>query len=196
MTQTMAIRLGVVSAIMFAIGNAIWALGWPPSGSSDATMASFYADRQVRIEIGGAVSAISLALWAPFAAMVALRIARTNRILAVSAGLGASVLLTGGIAAETINAAGAIRASHDPALAQILYEVPQVLGAYTSGVGLGIVAISIALARILRRDWSAITLVIGVALLTPASLLVREFAGAAFVFISINTALCLRADED
>ena len=195
MTHAVAMRLGIVSALLFAAGSAVWALGWPVPGSDEATIAQFYASRQARIEWGGAVSVLALALIVPFAAAVALLIAQRNRILAITAVVGAGILTLAGASAETINLAGAVRGPNDPTLARILYEIPQVFGAYTSGIGLGLFAVAVALAGVLPREWSAITLIIGVAEMTPASLFVREFAGAGYIVVALIIALTIHTED-
>lgn len=194
MDERVALRLGTVSATLFAIGNSIWAFGWPLPGADQATIAAFYDSRQVRIEVGGALSAVALALFVPFAAAVAWRIAERSPIRAVTAGFGAAILVLSGLGAETINLAGAVRGAHDPALARVLYEIPQVLGSYTAGIGLGIFAITTGMTRVLPRDWSAIVIVIGAVMLTPASLFVREFAGGGFIVITLVVAITMRPD--
>lgn len=194
MSHRAAIRLGFLSAALFAAGSAAWAFGWPAPGSDPSVIANFYASRQTRIEYGGAVSAFALALFIPFAAAVAMTIARRDRVLALTAAIGAAILVVGGLSAETINLAGAVRGAHDPGVARILYEIPQVFGSYMAGIGLGVFAIATGLSRVLPREWSAILIVIGAALLTPATLVVREFAGAGFVLVALIVAITIKPD--
>ena len=58
---------GYAVALLFAVANAIWALGMP-AGAPEAEVLAFYEDRAGRIVVGGSVSLLSIAMLIPFAA--------------------------------------------------------------------------------------------------------------------------------
>jgi nucleoside diphosphate kinase len=176
---------GLAAAALFGLGSLLW---WPwgqvRPGATPRAIAEFYSQDQARILIGGAVSVIALALFVCFAAAVKQLVPASRKLTGDVALAGAVVTTVAGLAAETINMGGALRAAGDPVLAQAMYEIPQVFGGYTSAVGVGIFALAVGASSLLPR-WSAAVLgVTGVVLLSPAALYVVEVAGGGLVLVS------------
>ncbi len=171
-------------AVLFGFGSLLW---WPwgqvRPGATPAAVAAFYSDSQVRILIGGGVSVIALVLFVIFAAAVKHLVPSSRRLIGDIALAGAMVTTVAGLAAETINMGGALRAASDPTLAQAMYEIPQVFGGYTSAVGVGIFATAVAASSLLPRWSAAVVGITGIILLSPASLFIVEIAGGALVLV-------------
>jgi hypothetical protein len=175
---------GFAVAALFSLGSLLW---WPfgdvrPGAAPDA-IAEFYSRSQVRVLVGGGVSVVALALFVAFAAAVRHLVPASRKLTGDIAFAGAVVMAVAGLAAETINMGGALRAANDPALAQAMYEIPQVFGGYASAVGLGIFALAVAASSLLPGRSAAVVGVTGIVLLSPAALFVVEVAGGAFVLI-------------
>ena len=173
---------GLSFLVLFAVGNLLW---WPwgevRAGDDPAAIAEFFADTHVLIVIGGTLSVLGIAAFVVFASALRERI--EDPVIGTTAVIGAAVMAVAGFGAETINMAGSIYATDDPRLAQTLYEVPQVLGGYTSAIGVGIFALAAASTRILSRaaTWSVV--VIGVVMLTPLAAYVTEVAGGGLLLV-------------
>lgn len=170
---------GIAAALLFAAGNAIWALGMPSAGTPVAEVLDFYGDRADRIVIGGTLSVLSIALFVLFAAAVrqVLIDAGGDEVLATTAFGGALLGMAAGLGAETINMAAALRAREDElsaALAQSLFEISQIFGSMASGMGLGVFALATAAValrtgRVVPRPHAIVVLLSGVVLLSPLS---------------------------
>lgn len=173
---------GTAFLLLFAAGSVLW---WPwgdvRAGDDPAVIARFFADSQAQIVVGGTMSVLGIAAFVVFAS--AIRDQIENPVVANAAMIGAAVMAVAGLGAETINMAGAIRATDDPKLAQTLYEVPQVLGGYTSAIGAGIFALAVAAARLLSRLAVASLVAVGVVLLTPLAGYVTEVAGGGLLLV-------------
>jgi hypothetical protein len=173
---------GLAFMLLFAVGSVLW---WPwgevRAGDDPAVIAQFFTDRRALIVVGGTLSVLGIAAFVVFAS--AIRDQIDNRVVGTVAICGAVVMAVAGFGAETINMAGAIRATDDPKLAQTLYEVPQVLGGYTSAVGAGIFALAVAAAGLLSRVAAASIVAIGVVLLTPLAAYVTEVAGGGLLLV-------------
>jgi hypothetical protein len=185
---------GLAVAALFGLGSALW---WPwgdvRPGAAPLAIADLYASSEARILVGGGLSVVALALFVVFAAAVRWLVPEARTLSGDIALAGAVVTTVAGLAAETINMGGAVRAADDPILAQAMYEIPQVLGGYASSVGVGLFALGVATSNLLPR-WSAGVLgVTGVVLLTPVSLFVVEVAGGALVLVSALVASRLLA---
>jgi hypothetical protein len=168
---------GIAGALMFAIGNAIWALDMPEDGTPVPEVVDFYADMADRIVIGGSISLLSIAVFLVFGAAIyqVLRDAGGEDFLAMTAFGGLLLSMAAGISAEGINLAAALRAQDDELsdeLAQSLFEISQMFGSAATAVGLGVFALATATvalrtSAVLPR-WLAIgTAVLGALLLTP-----------------------------
>ena len=181
-THRLARISGLAFLVLFAVGSVLW---WPwgevRAGDDPAVITKFFADNQALIAVGGTISVLGIAAFVVFASAIREQI--EDPVVATTAMLGAGVMAVAGFGAETINMAGAIRATDDPRLAQTLYEVPQVLGGYTSAIGAGIFALAVAAARLLSRAAAASTAAIGLVLLTPLAAYVTEAAGGGLLLV-------------
>jgi len=194
--QRIAGWIGLAAAGLFGLGSLLW---WPwgelRPGATPVAIAEFYSQNPVRILIGGGVSVIALVLFVIFGAAVRQLVPESRKLTGDIALAGVVVTTVAGLAAETINMGGALRAANDPALAQAMYEIPQVFGGYTSAVGVGIFALAVAASSLLPR-WSAVLVgATGIVLLSPAALFIVEVAGAAFVLVSALVATQLLTTE-
>jgi hypothetical protein len=183
MTTHALVRASGLSVLaLFAGGSLLW---WPwgevRAGDDPAVIAEFFADSQMLIVIGGTLSVLGIAAFVVFASLVREQI--ENPVIGTTAVIGAAVMAVAGFGAETINMAGSIHAADDPRLAQTLYEVPQVLGGYTSAIGVGIFALAVGSARLLHRRAAWSVAVIGVVLLTPIAAYVTEVAGGGLLLV-------------
>lgn len=195
--QRLARWTGMTAAVLFGLGSLLW---WPwgdvRPGATPAAIADFYARSEVRILIGGGVSVVALALFPVFAAAVRSLAPESRKLSGDVALAGAVVTTIAGLAAETINMGGALRASDDPRLAQAMYEIPQVFGGYASAVGVGIFALGVATSTLLPRWCAAVVGVSGIVLLSPVALFVVEVAGGGLVLVSVLVATQLLTPED
>jgi hypothetical protein len=170
---------GVAAALLFAAGNAIWALGMPEDGTAVPEVVEFYGDTADRIVIGGSISLLSIAVFLLFAAALrnVLIEAGDEDVLATAAFGGAVLGMAAGLGAEAVNMVAALRAQDDEltgSLAQSLFEVSQILGSAASGVGLGLFALAAGVAAlrgrpVVPRGVAIVTVLLGVLLLTPLS---------------------------
>ncbi len=189
----------VGTALLFASANSFWGFQQPGAGASGARLLDFYGDLSGRIVAGALLSLISIAMFVVFAS--AFRSVLTelegDELLANVAFAGALVGLATGLAAETINMAAALRAGDGEltqSLAQALFDTSYVLGYNAAGIGIGLLALatgSVALrARAMLPRWLAVvSVVLGVALLTPLS---RYVLGASFLLLLVLGVLLLR----
>jgi hypothetical protein len=195
---------GIAFVVLFGVGNAIWALDMPEAGAPAAELVDFYRDTSSRIIVGASLSMLAVAAFVLFSAALrrVLVEAVGDDLLATTAFGGALLGAAAGLGAETINMTGALRAEDDRLnedLAQLLFEVPQVLGSITAGVGIGIFALATATLA-LRNDvvlsrWLAFAVAaVGIVLLTPLSR-VNIVTGAAMLLIvaAISVSLLRRA---
>ena len=191
---------GLGAALLFAAGNAIWALGFPPGGTPVVEIVSFYEERAERIIIGASLSLLAIGAFVVFAAALrqVLLDAGAEDWLA-TAGFGGALLgMAAGLGAESINMIGGLRASEDaltPELAHAVYEIPQVLGSFASALGLGVFAVATGFAAlrtgVLARPLALTVAGAGVLLLTPLSYL-NAVAGAVMIGVSLLIAAGLR----
>ncbi len=201
-----AVVSGAAVALLFAIGNAIWALDMPEDGTAVGDVVAFYAETADRIVIGGSLSLLAIAVLALFAAAVRRLLIASggDEVLATTAFGGAVLTMAAGLGAESINMAAALRARDDElseALAQSLFETSQMLGSAASGVGLGVFAVATACAAlragsILPRPLAIAMVALGLVLLSPLAH-VNWVAGAALVLITgaVSVALLLSSAD-
>ena len=168
---------GLAVAVLFSVGNALWAFDQPEAGASSREIVAFYTDTSARIIVGASLSLLAAALFVLFASglRAILREHEGDDQFATAAFGGALLVVAAGLGAETINMAGALRADGGdltPELGRALFEISYVLG--YNGAGLGIcVLVSAAAAVALRVPgflprWLALALlVIGLAFITP-----------------------------
>jgi hypothetical protein len=191
---------GLGVAVLFGVGNALWALEQPDAGAPTRTIVAFYTNTSGRIVAGASLSLLAAALFVFFASGVRaiLREQEGDDMLATTAFGGALLLVAAGLGAETINMVGALRASDGqltPELGRALFEISYVLGYNGAGVGIGILVLATAAvalrARALMPRWLAVVLlVIGVAFITP---LCRFMLGPSVLVLAAVSAQLLRA---
>jgi hypothetical protein len=189
---------GLGAALVFAAGNALWALDQPDGDASAAAIVAFYGDASGRILAGGSLSLVSIALFVFFAASVReiLREREPHDLLPATAFGGALLAMAAGLGAETINMAAAARAGDgelSPELGTALFDVSYALGYAGAGVGLGILLIATGLVALRSREmlpaWLAgLAVLAGVGFLTPLSQLLL---GPAVVGLAVVSARLL-----
>jgi hypothetical protein len=190
---------GIAAVGLFGGGSALWAGGLPRPGTSGRKLVRFYERRAERIVAGASLSLLAVALFVPVAAGIRRRLAEAegDDLLATTAFGGALLGAGAGLAAETINLTGALRARDgtlDPALARALYETSQVLGFNAAGVGIGTFGIATAAVALrqdvlLPRPLAGATAVAGLTLLTPLS---RYTFGPSLPLLAVLAARLLR----
>lgn len=198
--RQLAVQSGIAVAVLFVAGNAIWALGMPQGGASPEEIVDFYVDRSTRIVIGASLSLLSIAALVIFAAdlrSALIERAPGDEALATAAFGGGLLAAAAGLGAESINMVGALRANDgaiDPGLASALYEISQILGSVAAGVGIGVLALSVALAGLRHHDFigrqRAIALVLAVLALSPLAHF-NALAGAVLVAVTVVTVVGL-----
>jgi hypothetical protein len=166
------------AAVLFVAGNFLWAFEQPEQGAAGPVVVDFYGDLSGRIAAGGALSLVSIAIFAVFAGAfrnVLIELEEGDRLLADIAFGGAVLGLAAGIGAEGINMAAAGRAEDgelpEP-LALALFDISFILGTNGAGIGLGLLLIATGAgalrARALLPTWLAVVAVaLGAAMLTP-----------------------------
>ncbi len=134
---------GVVFAVLFGVGSALWYFDAPESVGDPAEIAQFYIDHSTAVIVGSLLALVGTVFFIVFAAVV-------HRVLSNADGsggwlptvalLGAAGLVAAGFAAESINAAAALRADEDVVIsaqaAQIYFDISQVFGFPVAGVGI------------------------------------------------------------
>jgi hypothetical protein len=193
----------VVTAVVFVIANALWALEQPEPGASGSELLDFYGDLSGRIVAGALLSLIAIASFAVFASAFrsVLIELEGDELLANIAFGGALLGLAAGLGAETINMAAALRAGDGELtqpLAQALFETSYVLGYNAAGVGLGLLALTTGVAALragsLLPGWLAVlALALGLALITPLS---QYVLAPSFLFLLVLGVLLLRGSAD
>jgi hypothetical protein len=191
---------GLGVAVLFGVGNALWALEQPDAGSPARAIVAFYTDTSGRIIVGASLSLLAGALFVFFASGVRaiLREHEGDDLLATTAFGGALLLVAAGLGAETINMVAALRAGDGQltaALGRALFEISYVLGYNGAGVGVGILVMATAAialrARALMPRWLAIvSLVVGMAFVTP---LCRFLLGPSVLVLAVVSIQLLRA---
>jgi hypothetical protein len=189
---------GLGAALLFAVGNALWAFDQPDGGASAAEILAFYDDASGGILLGGSLSLISIALFVFFAGGVRgmLREREPHDLLPAAAFGGALLAMAAGLGAETINMVAAGRAADGeltPELGLALFDVSWALGYAGAGVGLGVFLIAVGAVALRSRDlmpvWLGVgTAVAGVAFLTPLS---EHLLGPAVVALAAVSARLL-----
>lgn len=190
---------GLAAAVLFGAGNALWAFAQPDAGASARVIVAFYADNSTRIITGASLSLVAAAAFILFASGIReiLRELEGDDLLATTAFGGALLAMACGIAAETINMVGAVRADDGqlaPGLARAVFEISYVFGYNAAGVGIGIFVITIGAvalrARALLPRWLALLLlVVGFAFITP---LARFLLGPSILLLATGSVQLLR----
>ncbi len=188
---------GLVFAVLFGLGSAMWALDQPSRGAESDEIVRFFDGSSTEILIGGTMSLVSLVFLVWFGAVLRERLLAAEGSersgLPMVAFAGAVLMAAAGLAAETINMAGAM-AARDGQLtadaAQTYFDLSYAFGAHAAGVTVAMIALptgftALRTGRLLPR-WAAwFALVLGAVMLTPAILLNRA------VFFVIYSAIVI-----
>jgi hypothetical protein len=170
---------GLVAALTFAAGSAVWAFEQPDRDAGTEEIVAFYEETSIEILVGGSISIVAIAFFVWFGAVLRERLAaaegRRRTGLPLTAFAGAILAAAVGFGAETINMAGAWSAEDGQLngdTAQIYFDVSYALGAPAAGVAFAMVAIPTALIALLSgriaRPWAAwLALLLGLATLSP-----------------------------
>ena len=59
---------GLAVAVLFSVGNALWAFDQPEAGASSREIVAFYTDTSARIIVGASLSLLAAALFVAFCA--------------------------------------------------------------------------------------------------------------------------------
>ena len=196
----MAPLSGLAFAVLFALGNALWAFDQPERSAGSAEIVDFFESTSSWILAGGTISLISLVFLVWFGAVVRERLLAAEGSersgLPLLAFAGTVLAAAAGLGAETINMAGALSAEDGQLTAdtaQVYFDLSYAFGAHAAGVTFAMIALPTGLTalrtgRLLPR-WAAwLALGLGVVMLTPA-LLNR----AAFLILYSATVLLLAA---
>jgi hypothetical protein len=187
---------GLTVALLFSVGNALWAFDQPEAGAPSREIVAFYTDASARIIVGASLSLLAAVLFVFFASglRAILREHEGDDQFATAAFGGALLVVAAGLGAETINMVGALRADGGqltPELGRALFEISYVLG--YNGAGLGIcVLVSAAAAVALRvpaflpRWLGLVLLLIGLAFITPLSRFLLVPAVLALAAVSVH----------
>ncbi len=143
---------GLVAALSFAAGNAIWGFEQPPRDSDAERLLSFYEGTSTEIIIGGTISAISIFFLVWFGAVLRRRLEAMEQDrqteLPLMAFGGAVLIAAVGLGAETINLVAAMRAEDGELTAeaaQIYFDVSFMFGYPAAGLAIATFATPIAL---------------------------------------------------
>jgi hypothetical protein len=170
---------GLTTAVLFGIGSAIWGFEQPAQDAGSEEIVSFYEDTSTEIRIGGTISIISLLFLVWFGSVVRERLSAAEGSAASGLPLvtfaGTVLLVAVGMAAETINMAGAISADDGQLTAdtaQVYFDVSWAFGAPAAGAASAMAAAPIALVALrtgqVLRPWVAwLVLLLSLVLLTP-----------------------------
>jgi len=192
---------GLIFAVLFGAGNAIWAFDQPARGAGTGEIVSFYESTSTEILIGGSMSIVSVVFLVWFGAVVRERLIAAEGSersgMPLLAFAGTAIAAAVGLGAETINMAGALRAADGQlsgATAQIYFDVSYAFGGPAAGVALAMVALPTALTALrtgrVVPSWSAwLALLLGLALLTPAMLFRTTFL-LLYVLVVLLIAAC------
>jgi hypothetical protein len=193
---------GLAVAVLFGVGNALWAFDQPGADASSREIVAFYTDTSARIVVGASLSLAAVAVFVLFASGIRaiLRELEGDDLLATAAFGGALLVGAVGLGAETINMVGALRAGDDqltPELARTLFEISYVLGYNAAGVGVGILVLAIASvalrARALLPGWLALLLLlVGLACITPLS---RFLLAPLVLLLAVTSAQLIRVSR-
>ena len=179
-----ALVSGLGFALLFGIGNALWFLDAPEIGvgADPEQVAQFYVDHSGAVIAGATMSLISIAFFLVFAGALHRALAEADgpkAWLPTVALAGAVAVAGAGLVAESVNAAGALRADADGGIsgqaAQLYYDISQMMGFPAAGVGFAAFAGSVALValrtgRVIPGWLALVTLPIAVvSLLWPLS---------------------------
>jgi hypothetical protein len=176
---TFAPLSGLTVAVLFGVGSALWGFDQPPQDAESEEIVSFYEETSTRILIGGTMSIISLPFLVWFGSVLRDHLGAAEGAagsgLPLVAFAGTVVLVAVGLAAETINMAGALSADDGQLTAdtaQIYFDVSWAFGAPAAGVAVAMVGVPLAIialrtGRVLPAWGAWFALLIGLVSLTP-----------------------------
>lgn len=190
---------GLGAAVLFGVGNALWAFDQPDAGAPVREIVAFYTDTAARIIVGGSLSLLSIGFFVLFASGVRaiLREHEGDDLLATTAFGGALLLVAAGLGAETLNMVGAWRAEDGQLTSELgraLFEISYVLGYNGAGVGIGILLLAIAAVALraralMPRRLALLLCVVGLAFITPLS---RFLLGPSILLLTVASIQLLR----
>lgn len=193
---------GLLAAILFGAGNALWAFHQPASGAPADQILAFYRANANRIVAGASISLVSFVPFTVFSSGVRTLLRQADRtgILAATAFGGGILLVGAGLGAETINLVGATRAAAHgltTALGVAVFEISYALGYSAAGIGAGILLLAVAAVRLQRRPPPALAataflVIVGCCFLTPLS---RWLLAPTVVLLAVISASLLRAES-
>jgi hypothetical protein len=170
---------GLAAAVIFALGNLIWAWDQPARGADTEELVSFYERTSIQILIGGSISLVAIAFLVWFGSVLREHLAAAEGprqsglpLLALS---GTVLIAAAGLGAETINMAGAWAAEDGrltASAAQTYFDISYAFGAPAAGAGFAMVALPTGLValrtgRPLGRLASWLAVLLGIAALSP-----------------------------
>jgi hypothetical protein len=170
---------GLVTAVLFGVGSALWGFEQPAQDAGSEELISFYEETSTEILIGGTMSIISVLFLVWFGAVLRDRLAAAEGSAATGLPLvafaGTILLAAVGLGAETINMAGAHSADDGQLTAdtaQIYFDVSWAFGAPAAGIAGAAAAAPIALIALrsgrVLSPWAAwLVLLMSLAMLTP-----------------------------
>lgn len=170
---------GLIAAVLFGAGSALWGFDQPPQDAGNEEIVSFYGETSTEILIGGTMSVVSLLFLVWFGAVMREHLTAaegsTRSGLPLVAFAGTVLIAAVGLGAETINMAGALSADDhqlNADTAQIYFDVSWAFGAPAAGVAIAMTAAPVALIALrtgrLVPPWGAwLTLLMALAMLTP-----------------------------
>ena len=143
---------GLIAAVLFGAGSALWGFEQPAQDASSEEIVSFYEGTSTEILIGGTVSIVSFPFFVWFGAIL------RERLQAAEGGVGSGLplvafagtvlIVAAGLGAETINMAGAMSADDGQLTAdtaQVYFDVSWAFGAPAAGVAIAMTAAAVAL---------------------------------------------------
>ena len=195
---------GLLAAVLFGVGSAVWAFEQPARDAASDEIVAFYEDTSTEILIGGTISLVSLMFFVWFGAILLERLqaaeGEAGSGLPLVAFAGAVLTAGAGLAAETINIAGALSADDGQLTAdsaQIYFDVSWAFGAPAAGIAIALVAAPVGLISLrtggLLRPWSAwLALLLSLAVLTPPLMWSAAFQYPATLAVLLLAAFSVR----
>jgi hypothetical protein len=194
---------GLIFAVLFGVGSAIWGLEQPARNAGTDEVVSFYENSSTEILIGGMMSIVSVLFLVWFGAVLREHLAAAERTersgLPLLAFAGTVLTAAVGLGAETINMAGALSADDGQLTgdtAEVYFDVSYALGGPSAGIAIAMIAAPTALTalrtgRLLRPIAAWALLLVALTMVTPA-MLTGALPFLFGVFILLVAALSLR----
>jgi len=172
---------GLVFAVLFGVGSALWAFEQPARAASTDEIRAFFEGTSSEILIGGTMSLLSVVFLVWFGAVLRDRLGAVvpaGSGLPLTAFAGTLLMAAVGLAAETINMAAALSSEDGQltgAAAQVYFDLTYAFGAHAAGIAMAIVALPICITAVgtgkfLPRWAGWVAGAVGLAMLTPAIL--------------------------